>query len=115
MATVLWDRKGVLMVEFMQKCTTVRLDMYCETLKKKKRLCRAGHSEQKHGMLTCGVVLVHDNVYLHTVAHIRALKKHFNWELFDHPSHGPDLALSNYHLFTCPNNWLGSQHFNNNE
>jgi hypothetical protein len=26
--------------------------------------------------------------------------EHFNWELFDHPPYSPDLALSNYHLFT---------------
>jgi polysaccharide deacetylase 2 family uncharacterized protein YibQ len=35
--------------------------------------------------------------------------------LFDHPSYGPVLALSNYHLFTYLKNWLGSQHFNSNE
>jgi hypothetical protein len=40
--------------------------------------------------------------------------KHFNWELFDHPN-SPDLAPSDYHLFTCLKNWLGSQRFNNNE
>jgi histone-lysine N-methyltransferase SETMAR len=39
----------------------------------------------------------------------------FNWELFDHPPYSPDLAVSNYHLFTYPKNWLGSQHFNSNE
>jgi hypothetical protein len=34
MATVFWDRKGVLMVEFMQKGTTITSDVYCETRKK---------------------------------------------------------------------------------
>jgi hypothetical protein len=43
------------------------------------------------------------------------LLDHFNWELFDHPPYSPDFALSNYHLFTCLKNWLGSQHFNSNE
>jgi hypothetical protein len=33
MATVLWDSKGVLMVEFMQQGTTITSQMYCETLK----------------------------------------------------------------------------------
>jgi hypothetical protein len=40
MAAVLWDRKGVLMVEFMQQGTTV---VYCETIKK----TALGHSERK--------------------------------------------------------------------
>jgi hypothetical protein len=32
-ATVFWDRKGVLMVEFMQQGTTITSEVYCETLK----------------------------------------------------------------------------------
>jgi histone-lysine N-methyltransferase SETMAR len=44
----------------------------------------------------------------------RALLQHFNWELFDHPPYSPDLALSDYHLFTYLMSWLGSQGFNNN-
>jgi hypothetical protein len=34
MATVFWDRKGVLMVEFMQQGTTMTSEMYRETLRK---------------------------------------------------------------------------------
>jgi hypothetical protein len=33
MSTVFWVRKGVLMVEFVQKETTITSKMYCETLK----------------------------------------------------------------------------------
>jgi hypothetical protein len=33
---------------------------------------------------------------------------------FDHPPYSPDLAPSDYHLFTYLN-WLGSQRFNSNE
>jgi hypothetical protein len=35
--------------------------------------------------------------------------------LFDHTPYSPDLAPSDYHLFTYMKNWLGSQNFNNNE
>jgi hypothetical protein len=37
MATVFWDRKVVVMVEFMQQGTTIMLEVYCETQKKKHR------------------------------------------------------------------------------
>jgi hypothetical protein len=66
-------------------------------------------------MLTSDVVLLHDNVFLHTAARTRALLEHLNWELFDHLPYSPDLAPSDYHLFTYLKNWLISQHFNNNE
>jgi hypothetical protein len=49
------------------------------------------------------------------LARTQALLEHFNWELFDHPLYSPDLAPSDYHLFTYPKNWLGSQRFNSNE
>jgi hypothetical protein len=45
MATVSWDRKGVLMGEFMQQWTTITSEVYCETLKKLRRVM---------GMLTYG-------------------------------------------------------------
>jgi histone-lysine N-methyltransferase SETMAR len=66
-------------------------------------------------MLTFAAMLLHDNTHLHTAARNQELLEHFNWELFDHPSYSPDLALSNYHLFTYLKNWFGSQQYNNNE
>jgi 6-pyruvoyl-tetrahydropterin synthase len=40
MATLLWDRKGALMVEFMQQGTTITSEVYCETLKYCAEPCR---------------------------------------------------------------------------
>jgi len=58
------------------------------------------------GMLSKGVVLLHDNARPHTVARTDALIKLFNWEIFDHPPYSPDLASSNYHLFSKMKVWL---------
>jgi hypothetical protein len=43
-ATVLWDRKGVLIMEFMRQGATITSEVYYETLRK---LRRASHSELK--------------------------------------------------------------------
>jgi hypothetical protein len=67
------------------------------------------------GMLTYSVVPLNENALLHTAACTLALREHFNSELFDHPPYSRDLGVSDYHLFTCLKNWLGSQRFNNNE
>jgi hypothetical protein len=66
-------------------------------------------------MLTYDLVFLHDNAPPYTVARTRALLKHFNWELFDHPPYNPELAQRDYHLFICLKNWSGSQRFGNNE
>jgi hypothetical protein len=53
-----WDRKGVLMVEFMQQGTTIMSQVYCKILKK----VHGAFQKKRHGMLTSGVVLLYDNV-----------------------------------------------------
>jgi hypothetical protein len=66
MAAVSWDRKGVLLVEFMQQGTTITSEVYFETLKKLHRAIQ----NKRHGMLTPSVlvVLLHDNASLHTAS-----------------------------------------------
>jgi hypothetical protein len=85
-------------------------------LQNTKKLCGAIQNKRP-GMLISSVALLIDIAYLDTstAAHARALLKHFIWELLNHPPNNPDLALSDYHLFTYLKNWLRSQHFNNNE
>jgi hypothetical protein len=90
MAAVFWDRKGVLMVEFMQQGATIMSEVYYEAL---KILCRAIQNK-RHGMLTSGVVLLRDSVCPHTAAGTRALLEHFNWELCDQPPYSPGLATT---------------------
>jgi hypothetical protein len=75
----------VLMVEFMQQGTTITSEAYCKTPKKVRRAVV---------MLTCGVVLLHENAPLHTAACTRALLEHLKWELFDHPPYSPDTATT---------------------
>jgi histone-lysine N-methyltransferase SETMAR len=69
-------------------------------------------------MLTSGVVLLHDSARSHTstAARTRALLEHFSWELFDHPHYSPDLAQSDYDLFTSEELVaIRLQRFDNNE
>jgi transposase len=67
------------------------------------------------GILTSGVVLLHDNTGPHTAARTRALLEHFNWELFDHPPYSLDFVPNDFHLFTYLKNRVRSQRFNDNE
>jgi 2-polyprenyl-6-methoxyphenol hydroxylase-like FAD-dependent oxidoreductase len=66
------------------------------------------------GMLTKGVLLL-DSARPHTAARRNYLIKPFNWEIFDHLSYSPDLAPSDYHLFTKMKVWLGTQRFHTKE
>ena len=43
------------------------------------------YSEKERGMLSSGIVLLHDSAQLHTAVAIKRLLKRFRWEVFDHP------------------------------
>ncbi|KAJ4435469.1 hypothetical protein ANN_18085, partial [Periplaneta americana] len=87
MATVFWDRKGVLLLDFMPKGTTINANRYCETLRKLQRAIQ----NKRRGMLSRGVVLLHDN------------------------ARPPDLAPSDFHLFTKLKDFLGGTRFGSDE
>jgi hypothetical protein len=112
MAAVFWDRKGVLMVEFMQQETTITPQVYCKTL---KRTAYRVIQNKRHGMLTSGVVLLPYDARPHTAARTRALLEQFIWELFDHPPYSLDLAPNHCHLFTYLKNSVEPQRTKNNE
>jgi hypothetical protein len=90
--------------------TTKTSEIYCEMPHKLRRLIQ----NKQRKMLTKHVVLLH-NTRLHTAGRTNSLIKRFNREIFDNPYYSPNLAPSDYHLFSKLNVWLATQHFLSNE
>ncbi|GBO14369.1 hypothetical protein AVEN_18349-1 [Araneus ventricosus] len=65
--------------------------------------------------LTSGVVLIHDNAHLHRAVVAQQLLEQFKWNVSDLPAYSPDLATSDFHLFSELTNWIGDQNFQENE
>jgi len=61
MATVFWDEKGLLLLEFMPQKTTITGQTYATTI----TALREAIKEKRGGKLSAGVLLVHDNAPLH--------------------------------------------------
>jgi len=96
MATVFWDRQGVLLVDFMPRNTTINAEAYCATL----RRLRKAIQNRRRGKLSRGIVLIHDNARPHTARLTQTLlRDEFHWDTFDHPPYSPDLAPSDFYLF----------------
>ncbi|GFT98876.1 histone-lysine N-methyltransferase SETMAR [Trichonephila clavipes] len=111
MASIFWDRKGVLLCEFMPRGTTINADRYCETLNKLRRAIQ----NKRRGMLTKGVRFHHDNARPHTANRTTALVERFGWEMVSHPPYSPDLAPSDFHLFPELKKNLGGTQFQTDE
>ena len=109
MCTVFWDRRSILLVHFLTRGETVNAESYCETLQK----LRWPIQNKRRGMLTAGVVLLHDNSRPHTARLSTHLLQEFSWEVFIHVPYSPGLAPSDFLLFLRLKKFQSGQRFQN--
>jgi len=110
MCTVFWDRKGVILLDFLEPRQTINPDRYIVMLTKLKARISRVRPEKKTTFL-----LQHDNARPHTslktVKHIANL----GWTVLPHPTYSPGLAPSDFHLFGPMKDGLRGQHFPSND
>ena len=111
MTSIFWDRKGVLLIDYMKPGTTINSDRYRETLTKLRKAIKT----KRVGLLTASVVLLHENARPHSAGETCDLITKFGWDCLPHPPYSPNLAPSDYHLFPALKLHLGASHFNTNE
>ena len=63
MLTIFWDERGVILEHYMPRGNTVTSAMYADLLKNHQR---PAIKPKRHGLLSTGVLLQHDNVRPHT-------------------------------------------------
>jgi hypothetical protein len=95
MASIFWDRKGILLVNFMPPGTTVNADAYFDTL----TWLQQAIQNKRRGMLSCGLCLLHDNAWPHSAHITTAFLEKFKWDILNHLPYSLDLVPSDYHLF----------------
>lgn len=96
MLTVFWDSQGPVLEHYQERGSTINSARYSEMLI--DRLKPAIRSKRR-GLLSKGVVLLHDNARPHTAAHTVETLQKLKFEVLAHPPYSPDLAPSDYHLF----------------
>lgn len=81
MLTVFWDQRGVVMMDFLAKGTTITGTYYASLLQKLREAIKT----ERRGMLTKGVRLLQDNVPVHN-AHVAQTKaRSCGYEILPHP------------------------------
>jgi histone-lysine N-methyltransferase SETMAR len=64
--------------------------------------------------VTKGVLFLHDNVPAHQALAIQKKLAYLGFQCLDHPPYSPDLAPSDYHLFSGQKKQLKGRHFSSN-
>ena len=111
MATIFWDCRGILLIDFKERNTTVNGAYYASLLLK----LRDAIKEKRRGMLSHGVRLLHDNAPVHTAVVAKAAVKECGFKEIDHPPYSPDLAPSDYYLFSKLKKDLRGKKFHDDE
>ena len=88
MDTVFWDAKGVIMLDFLPKRSTITGVYYPNLLDQLRTAIR----EKRRGKLSKGVLLQHDNAGVHTCKVAMDAVERNGYELVPHPAYSPDLA-----------------------
>lgn len=96
MATIFWDCKGILLIDFKERNTTVNGIYYASLLHKLRDNIR----EKRRGRLSKVVRLLHDNAPVHTAAVSQEAIRECGFQEMEHPPYSPDMAPSDYYLFS---------------
>ena len=81
MATVFWDEKGLLLLEFMPQKTTITGQTYANTI----TALREAIKEKRREKLSAGVLLLHDNAPVHMSAQSQAAIQQCGFQQLNHP------------------------------
>lgn len=95
MATVFWDKEGILLIEWLPRGATINSNYYIQVLQKLREAIKTG----RRGKLTRGVLLQQDNARPHTSQATMAAISDLGFEVLPHPPYSPDLAPSDFWLF----------------
>ena len=95
MASVFWNAKGIVFIDYLQKGKTINREYYAKLLRELRQAIKS----KRPGKLTKGVLLHQDNAPAHKSLVAMSTVHDCGFELIDHPPYSPDLAPSDYFLF----------------
>ncbi|UYV68588.1 hypothetical protein LAZ67_6000140 [Cordylochernes scorpioides] len=113
MLCVWWDQTGVVYFKLLKPGETVNTSRYEQQMHSLREALNEKRPElrEKHNKL----ILQHDNAPARNATVVKNTIKDLGWELLPHPPYSPDLAPSDYHLFTSLGHALKNQEFSNSD
>ena len=96
MATVFWDKDGVILLDFLEGQKTITASYYEKVLRKLK----IALAKKQQGKLHRQILFHDDNAPAHTAKTVTTILREFCWEILSHPPYSPDLAPCDSFLFS---------------
>lgn len=110
LASVFWDANGILFIDYLEHGKTINSQYYIALLEK---LLEEIH-EKRPGMQRKKILYHQDNAPAHRSMLTMAKLNEIRFELLPHPPYSPDLAPSDYYLFSDLKQHLRGQRYHSN-
>ena len=107
MASVFWDEHGILFIDYLEKGKTINSDYYTALLERLK----VEIAEKRPHMKKKKVLFHQDNAPCHKSLKTMAKLHELGFELLPHPPYSPDLAPSDFFLFSDLKRMLAGKKF----
>ena len=111
MATVFWDTDGVIHIDYLPRGTTMNGQYYADLLVR----LRESIKEKRRGKIRRGVLLQQDNAPVHSSKLAMQSVRDCGFELLPHPPYSPDLAPSDFFLFSKLKKELRGQRYDDDD
>lgn len=114
LCVVFWDHKGLLVIDTLSKNQTMTAERYCQSLDKLKDALLAKRRRDAVRGLN-NFHLLQDNARPHTAAITQSKLAELQIKLLPHPPYSPDLAPSDFYLFSPLKSSFKGRDFQNSE
>jgi histone-lysine N-methyltransferase SETMAR len=111
MMIIFWDKDGVLLIDYLPHGTTINGLYYASIIDR----LRSDILEKRRGKMRLGVLLLHDNAPVHKSNIVQASIRQVGFVELNHPTYSPDIAPSDYHLFSNLKRTLRGRNFSSDD
>ena len=112
LVTVFWDSKGLILLDTMPSHQTMTAEYYCSLLD----ILREEMKRKRRRMISDGfhrIHFLHDNARPHVANITKSKLQELNLTTLPHPPYLPDIAPSDYYLFSAMKSTLRGKNFEN--
>ena len=110
MATIFWNTKGILLIDYLDKGQTITGEYYASLLRQLRIKIKSKHC----GKLSKGVLLLQHNAPVHNAHVATTTARECGYEIIPHPPYSPDLAPCDFYLFpNFKSDLAGRRHMSN--
>ena len=111
MMIIFWDKDDVLLTHYLPRGTTINGPCYASIV---ERLCSV-IVKKGRGKVSHGVLLLHGNTPIHKCKIVQAAIRQVDFIELNHPAYSPDIAPSDYHLFSNLKKFVRLKNFSSDD